>query len=266
MINRRKRPDGGSRNIYLLATSHIPDPYINVLAHLFQHKNPASVNFVKIVERGSVYAEANEQIHSIYAQIVKLMEALANGTYPRKVDGEVQPHSIGQRAAERYNALLEKLLRVETRMVTVDWGDLDRELGKFLADDQAIFDVTTLKKNLLVDVVSLLISRDCLEFYSFDLGKAPQHFDDRELIHSLDPDSYSYRRISDSPHVVAARKRMVARSATLRSLLFSASAVGASVILIQFLLSNSWADKLVVAIATAASIVSLIFVLRREDR
>ncbi|GAA1017467.1 hypothetical protein [Streptomyces thermogriseus] len=266
MIDRRQRSNGGSRNVYLLATSHVPDPYVNVLAHLLQHENLSSVNFVNIIEGEGAPAEADVQIRSIYAEIVKLMEALAGGTYPREVDGEIHHHSIGQKAAERYSALLEKLLRVKTRMVTVRWGELDQELEKFIADGRAIFDVTTLKKNLLVDVVSLLVSRGCMEFYSFDLGRAPRYFDDRDLIHSLDPDGYSYRRISDSPHIEAARKRMVARSATLRFLLLSASVVGALVILVQFFFPDSWADKLVVAAATAASIVSLLFVLQREDR
>ncbi|TNM32095.1 hypothetical protein [Streptomyces sedi] len=233
---------------------------------MFEHEAPASITFVKIVESGDISAEADEQIHSIYTKISNLMEGLAGGYYPKRVGEGVQPRKIDRLAVDRYRGVLDKLLQTETRMTSVAWSELDKELGRFLVDDQAVFDVTTLKKNLLVDVTSLLVSRDCLEFYSFDLGEAPRHFDDRELIHSLDPGRYRYRRISDSPHVVTARKRMVARSATLKVLLFSASSVGLSVILIQFLLSGSWVDRLVVAIATAASIVSLILALRRDDR
>ncbi|MET7639508.1 hypothetical protein [Streptomyces sp. NPDC005438] len=253
------------RHIYLLVTSHLPDPYINVLTYLFDSgTRAASINLVKIRQNGGGdSARMDEEIHLIHTSIVERLRDLASGKYPRTVDGSVRYHEIGAEAAETYEKCLNWLLRTETRIITVDRGELDGELRSFIATGGALFDVTTLKKDLLVDVTALLLSQGCGEFYYFDLGKAPEHFDDRELYHSLEG-FRDYRMMSSSEHVKTAMARMVARSLTHRRLLVYSLLVFALVCVAQFFFTDTWVVNVVASIATAASIVSVLFLLSRD--
>ncbi|GGM74824.1 hypothetical protein GCM10010106_21630 [Thermopolyspora flexuosa] len=128
----------------------------------------------------------------------------------------------------------------------------------------AFFDVTTLKKHLLVEVVAILLSRGCTRVHSFDLIKAPTH-DERDLIHNLKPSVFAYRTLSQSRHIANAQKRMLARSLTLKTLLLITGLVAALVLLVEILFDETWLDQAILTIGTITTIGGFFSLLLREN-
>ncbi len=73
-----------------------------------------------------------------------------------------------------------------TTSVVIPIQELDERLRRFAATGQCIFDVSALKKNLLVDVVATLLSLQYSEVYSFELLQR-QVYGPEDLYHGLRP-------------------------------------------------------------------------------
>jgi hypothetical protein len=81
-------------------------------------------------------------------------------------------------------------------------------LRRLSRGDHRIFDVTALKKSLLVDVAATLLALDKDTVYSFELKRAPS-FDQRDLFHRLrHQEDYEYRNLLASEPVRSAAKRL----------------------------------------------------------
>lgn len=130
-----------------------------------------------------------------------------------------------------------------------------------------IFDVTTLKKNLLVDVVALLLSRGRTEIFSFEQVTSGQpKYDERGLIHALSPNGFVYRSVAESKYVEKARARFVARAITFRTALVVTAIVGLVVILVQVFFDNTALESIILGIASVAAIASWLYTFVRNDR
>lgn len=250
--------DNESR-LYILVTSDRPDPYINVITHALLHSPPAEIRFVGIKEHEYSNEQVDQQVSATLAAIFKMFDSLAHGQY-------VDPDNpvIEADWCSTYKSCMEKLENTPTTTMVVQWSELDKELGNWVAAGRPKFDVTTLKKNLLIDVVALLLARGCTEVYSFELLKKPT-YDDRDLIHALTPNQYKYRGIAESRHVETARRRMVSRSLTFRSIAWLTIAIGIFVIAVQILFPRSWIQSMVVSTATATSIAAWLYAFRRDN-
>lgn len=261
----RKRLSGGKRTLYLLATSNIPDPYVNVLVHALNVHRPEKIIFVEVVEVTDDENEAVEHVRSVYSNVEMMLQELSQGRYLNRSSTGNAEDSIPESASRVYGKCLASFSKIETGVVTVPWSDLDKKIGEFISAGGAMFDVTTLKKNLLVEVASILLSRGCLDFYTFELTAKRRFFDHRDLIHNLDTISFRYRRVSDSRHIDTARRRLVSRSTSMRRVLIVNVCVCAVVLSVQLLFPASWADKALIAVATAASIAAMFLVSAGKD-
>lgn len=252
--------------MYLLATSNLPDPYVNVLVHAVERHRPEKVVFVEIVEISESEEGAGDHVRYVYSSVEKMLRELAGGAYVSRSQARRVSVSIPGSGAERYEKCLSYLSRIETGVVAVPWVDLDRRIGEFMSSGVAMFDLTTLKKNLLVDVASILLSRGCMEFYTFELTIGRRYFDQRDLIHNLGATDYNYRRVSNSRHIDVARRRMVARSGSFQKFLAVTALVGCVVLVVQFVFPDTWLDRIVIAMATAASIAGMVlFPLMKDE-
>lgn len=248
-------------------TSWQPDPYINVLAYALQHFKLSQVYYVSIAEHGYVNEDGTEDerqsLAKIRAGIESRLRELAEGRYTRhSKDGKPgETVSLGADDARFYQKCMVQLEPLENTSVVIPWSELDRRLTSFANDGLGIFDVTTLKKNLLVDAVVILISRGCTNVFDFEITKkGPRTYDERELIHNLREHNeislgdFVYRNLAENEHLVRAEKRLVAHSLRVRSLIAVTGAVGLTVLIVQIFFSRSWPEIAVGIAATTAAI------------
>lgn len=251
-----RRPE----ELYIFVTSPRPDPYINTLVHVTRNYTLRQVHFIGIAEHGYDEEGGEQRAATIMAGTQRMLERLAKGTY----DASDGAHRLPDDAATEYRECLNRLAFARTSAMGVRWDDLAAKLREFTRPRNGIFDVTALKKNLLVDVVALLLSLGEWNVRTFEISKKPT-FGAEDLIHSLkEGKDYKYRCLADSKHVESARRHMASRSLTLYSLLSVTIIVLGLVIVVQVTTPTSWAQTSLVIAGTTASIASWAFSLGRR--
>ena len=260
MIGAKRIVRTGQCELYIFVTAARPDPYINVLVHVLRQYAVSAVHYVAVIEHDYTTEQMEERLSDIETNVGILLNQLSDGFYDDR-SIEVEPGWILV-----YKECRDKLDRIPVQRVSVPWNDLDARLKKFISGSRVMFDVTTLKKNLLVDVTALLLSRGFTELFSFEvITSGPPKFDEFGLIHALSPNGYRYRSLAESKHVERARNRLVAHSVTFRTLLLVTCAVGLAVLTIQVFFSNTILESIIVALATIAAIAGLLSTLLRDD-
>jgi hypothetical protein len=252
MISSAAKPD--RQQLYIFVTSPRPDAYVNVLAHVLRTRSISAVIYISVREHGYSTEQVNDRLVSIAAGIHTHLHVL------RERFKEANPSW-----SDTYDECLDRLDAVSVTHQIVPWVDLDKKLYEFSASGTSIFDVTSLKKNLLVDVVSLLLSRGCTRVYNFELIKTPT-FDDADLIHALKASDYTYRNLGESRHVEAAQKRMLANFLTFRTLAIVTGAVTLFILLVQIFFGSTWLQTTVTVAGTATSIAGFLFLVLRNAK
>jgi hypothetical protein len=234
--------------LYIFVTSDRPDPYINSIAYAVRNYPLREIIFVGIVEHGYVN-EGQTRASALAAAVESTLVRLADG---RLVDkGKDSRLSVDD--AVVYADLISALDTVKVSSIGIPWGELGSQLKIFSRDGTSMFDVTALKKNLLVDVVTLLIADGQKSVFSFELTRKP-NYDERDLIHALSERDYVYRCLTDSRHIVAAQRTMLSGSISFRTLSIFTAIIFAGVLLIQFLYPRSSGATVVVGLATATAV------------
>jgi hypothetical protein len=229
--------------------------------HLIRNRIISGIHYVALVEHGYTNEQMEERLSDIEANVGILLDQLTRGFYGAR-DIELD---LAWR--EAYRDCRRKLDRIRVERLTISWNDLDAELGRFLEAGAVIFDVTTLKKNLLVDVVALLLSRGRTEIFSFEQVTSGQpRYDERGLIHALSPNGFVYRSVAESKHVEKARARFVAKAITFRTALVVTALVSLVVILVQVFFDNTALESIILGIASVAAIASWLYTFVRDDR
>jgi hypothetical protein len=260
MIRQSAGEQGYLPELYIFVTSPRPDPYVNVLMHLFRNRPVSAINYVALIEHDYTSEQMAERLSDIEADVGHLLDELARGFY---AGNRIELDSAWSGA---YRECRVELDRIPVQRLSISWDDLDSELLKFLRGAPVMFDVTTLKKNLLVDVVALLLSRGWTNIYSFELVTSGQpQYDDKGLIHALGPTGFRYRSLAESKHVEKARSRIVSRSITFRTFFIVTAGVAFTVFIIEVLFANTILASGILIIATIASIVGVLFPLVRKD-
>jgi hypothetical protein len=268
MFRHRAEPQGADR-LYVFVTSALPDPYVNVLIYALHHFDLSHIYFVSVAEHGYIDEDAdeNKRLRDIVTDVDKMLEELSDGKYKSRTKKTSIP--IPPASAADYRACQAKWDLLENTSIVIPWRDLDKKLTEFARNGRAVFDVTALKKNLLVDVTVLLLSRGCERIFEFEILKE-RSYDDRDLIHALKEEdnatngSYVYRNLTKTDYLTIARRRMVARSITFRNLILLTAAVGAIVLVVQILYPSSWAETVVLIASTTAAISAWLYLLRRN--
>lgn len=245
-----------SSKLYIFTTSELPDPYVNVLAHSLRNFALVEVCFVRIKEPD--VNEDDVRISRIQQKIYARLEELAK----ERLDDDGVP-LIDAAGRVVYNECLEKLDNIRVVSNVIPLLDLDRQLTEFTAAGRPLFDVTALSKQRLMDVVALLLSRGCSDVYTFYLKKSPSH-NESDLIHALTVNEYTYASIAESRHIETARRRMVARTLTFRSIVWITLAIAIAVAVVQALFPEGWPQSVVTVAATATSIAAWLYFFRRD--
>jgi hypothetical protein len=247
------------KTLYLVATSERPDPYINTLVHTLS-LGVSSVTIVVIGEHEYDDEREESLASTVLANISTQLRLLAAGRY---LSDAVQPGRtnhvrIGQDDAKVYARCLEHLNQHSVTSVVVPLYELDDRLKGFISSGPCIFDVSALKKKLLVDVVALLLSNGFSEVYSFELLKSPT-YDERDLIHALRHEEYVYRNLTDSAPVRKALERVTSRYIRFRTMVRIALILFFLIGVPQILFADSWLTRIFGSLSAVASIASFLF-------
>jgi hypothetical protein len=249
-----RRPD----RLYIFVTSPRPDPYVNILVHATRRFDLKEIHFIGITEH-EYQSEAGEQrAATIAAATNDLLDRLAQGKY---VDRD-QVVDLDEAGAEVYRRCIEGLKYVRTSSEGIRWADLGARVSEFARGGASLFDVTALKKNLLVDAVALLISLGESGVWTFEILKAPT-YGVSDLVHNLTEErDYKYRCLTGSRHVEEARKRMILGAVTLRTLIAATAAILVPVLAVQLFWPSTVFQSFIVAIGTTTSIAGWLFFMR----
>jgi hypothetical protein len=201
---------------YVFVSSERPDPYVNAICAMIKHHSDIRITFVGISDPHSKRAE--EVATKVYRMISELAENRYEGVDPR---GNIEVRPI--QGCDLYRKAAG-ILRETKEDVTVPRDELDDRLREFTRRGEAIFDVTALQKNYLVDLVSLLTSRRIGKVCYFN-NKKPPTFTEEDLIHALLSDDYDYVDLAQSKNVQKAVNRIGRFSAYRQVTVYTAAAV-----------------------------------------
>lgn len=194
-----------SKNLYLFATSARADVYINSLAHAIDKHGIEKLHLIVVSEHGYISEQSSsENASNIFSSICHQLENLTVGEYNNSSSGSKISVS-GDTGI--YKSCLSLINRGGSSIIVIPANELEEKLKEYSNKKASIFDVSALKKNLLTDVVSCLISIRHKYVYSFELIKEPD-FNERDLYHNLNRDDFVYRNLLDSKIVQNSMNRI----------------------------------------------------------
>jgi hypothetical protein len=139
--------------------------------------------------------------HKTSDEIKQFIRYLSNGKYASYKAHELIVSDLKNIGYEIYQRCFEKV--TEWTVLTIEYKNLRAVIKDFIRrNPNCIFDVTSLKKHLMADILACCIATRMKNVYSFDLKIAPD-FENPEsmLYHSLGKDDFSYTDLLDSEPV-----------------------------------------------------------------
>ena len=250
-----------AKTLFLFVTSRRPDAYCNAITYCVEKMEVNRVVCVNIKEMLSTTDEEglNEvDPHEISAEIKQFMRYLYNGKYASHRANELILSDLEYSGYEVYQQCFEKV--TDWTVLTIEYKNLRAVINDFIRrNHNCIFDVTSLKKHLMVDILACCIAMRLNNVYSFDL-KIPPDFEHPEIMlyHSLGKDEFSYTNLLASKPVRESLRLVLAMTGATKI------AISLTVILIVslsvLLFFSHRTPLLLLSIASSiASITSLIF-------
>ncbi len=199
----RSNQIGNQTRLYIFATSHGPDVYINVLGHCVEYFNnlvdPVLVGIEQ--DRGKV-RDKRRLLNQIKNQIFEQVDCLLQGKYRKKDSQQCEEPTkiIEDHAFETYG----KIERLDLQLKVIVYEDMEKDITTILDESKSntcIFDVSGILNRHLIDLYHILRSKGVKEIFSFELPltNQPLSYDDRDLIHNRTyNETYKYICHADS--------------------------------------------------------------------
>jgi hypothetical protein len=165
-----------------------------------EHYNIQRVIYIRIARDGIQRGKETETLDNLKQRIDSQFYHLQNGEYlyrdKETNEWKPKPTRILPYDKGRYARIAG--IAKEPRVVVYD--NLEGDIEDILrgSDGKRIFDVSGLIKGYLVDVCTLLLSRQIDEVYTFELKLKSRSYDETELIHNLDAEDYSFTNLTKS--------------------------------------------------------------------
>lgn len=200
------------RILYTFATTDRPDVYINSLAYTIKHHSIDKFQIIVISEHGYSNEEDSDKASKIFSSICNQLECLVDSKYynhqsKSTIEIDCDTHI--------YEECLDVINEGGTTFIVIPGSKLEKKLKEYIKLGDAFFDVSALKKNLLIDVVSYFLSIGYRDVYSFELFKKAT-FDQGDLYHELGPKDYKYRNLTNSDIVKNSMKRVTRWQARIK--------------------------------------------------
>ncbi len=247
------------KTLYILATSRIPDAYINSIAYSVEHKDVGAISVIVIREHDYPEEQQDAELRAteVLANIITQLQNLKAGQY-MYIDKETREEKkIPLQNTDHisiYGKCLDLIDRSGHQGKSFEHSKLVEKLRKFVDTGDCIFDVTSLKKNLLIDVFTTLVSFGFGDVYSFELKKE-QKFDQTDLYHNIrGTDLFIFRNLIRSEPVTISVCQISKWTDAVRSLFLAACIL----FLVLIPLSYIWKDSFILTILNIASMVGSI--------
>lgn len=191
-----------------------PYTYINAISHCIEHKNTGSVFIIGIAhedEKGNI---AEPEPGNILSKISLELKNLSKGNYEynRETKSNVYVEIADKDGLDIYERS-SKILNGHSGNETIEHTYLGEKLKEIISRNRdAIIDVTSLKKNLLVEVTTIALANNFKEVYSSEIINKKASHNEKDLYHTLKKHSqFKYRNIMDSKHIEDSLKKIFRR-------------------------------------------------------
>lgn len=257
------------KNLYIFATSYRPDAYINSIAYSIEHLGVGSIYVIVISEHDYPEEEQKAQLMAsgVLANTVLQLQALKDNKYiifREKSEENEYLDLKNTDGAGIYSKCLEIIEKSGSTGIAISLATLGITLKNYIKKGNCIFDVTALKKNLLVDVVTTLISYSFSDVYSFELKKR-QTYDQKDLYHNLrHGESYIYRNLTVSEPVKSSMRRISKWALRSKAIMIFTAVVALLFIPVSLFWKNSPILTIFNTAAVIASISSYLFLLVKD--
>lgn len=255
-----------SKSLYLFVTSERPDPYVNAIAHCLANAAVDKVVFVHV--RGVVRDIAEPDLSAIALRNVQIqMDRLIHGEY-RYFEGDsagavVDLSTVYSR--DELNALKsfygQHLVRdVNWSHSQIAYASLRDELRRITrTEPHSLFDVTSVSKSLLGDIIAVAIIENIASLYTMDLRTRLDFGEPwRMLLHEVAglPNGadrrYAYVNIVDTPIFRACANSILVRGPRL------VIPIGAAVVLLAVALADYFLRGEVTRLIEVTSLLSAV--------
>jgi len=257
------------KNLYIFATSYRPDAYVNTIAYAIEHLGVGSIYVIVISEHDYPEEEQKAQLMAsgVLANIILQLQALEDRKYilfGKKPDENEYINLENIEGSSVYSKCLKVIEKSGTTGIAISLSTLATALKNYISKGNCIFDVTALKKNLLVDVVTTLISYSFSEVYSFELKKRPS-FDQNDLYHNLRyGEFFIYRNLAISEPVKSSMRRMSKWALRSKAIMIFTAIIAIIFIPVSLFWKQSPILTIFNASAIIASITSYLFLLVKD--
>lgn len=182
--------------LYIFVTSDTPDLYINIIGYCIEHYKIIKVVFLGIVEDRGQREKTKNSLTTIKERVVKQLSLIQQGQYlyldQKTRQWQQKPLEIENYDRLRYSKIAEQNIDVHV----IIYETLEEELSGFLASNSCIFDTSGVLKTFLIDVYTLLLTRNIDDIYVFELRLPRRTYDEQELIHNLSFDRRDYEYVN----------------------------------------------------------------------
>lgn len=184
------------KKLYIFVTSDRPDVYINIIGYCIEHYVITKVVFLGIVEDKGHRDGTKYFLNAVKERVKNQIDHLTKGYYlyqdQKTKKWEKKDLNIENHHKLRYAKLINQ--DIDTHVIV--YNELDEEISNFLNSSECVFDVSGVSKTYLIDIYTLLLSKNINDIYFFELKKSPRTFDDQELIHNLSYDRRDYEYVN----------------------------------------------------------------------
>ena len=263
-----------NQSLYIFVTSKRPDQYVNPIVHCLLYKGIRKVVFLHIKGlEGEAPSDSERGISlAVFLQVQSLLDDLSKGFYrffAGHKDGnkminlqDMYPGRLNLIKAT-YKQCLD--MKVEWGYRDINYWDLREELARISKEEPgSIFDVTSIRKSHLGDILTCCIIEGIHSLYTFDLKIQP-NFDEpwTMLFHELRTDNlekshYRYTNIVDTSIFKACSNSILVRTPPIKISLLVAAVLLLVVLGVYFHFGEvNWFVQLAYIISAIASLLSL---------
>lgn len=232
--------------VYILASTERPDPYINVLACLFKlNEKREPISEIILLQKKDEKSQSNVSLKS---NIKNELQKLSEGSYKSNtcLFGEDRKY---------YMSLLSKFNACNIGEKEMDDENYYKEIIQETKNkEKVIFDITTLKKDTLINIVSYFLANKINNVYYFDILKKP-NYDEKDLIHNLTQKDFSYENVFENKHIEKSINQLT-RTSNFMKIGISVSSSLAVLLFILVAINDQYASFIGI-VGSLASLISL---------
>jgi len=209
-------------SLFIFSDSVIPDSYINVIAHWNVRRKIQTITLIKVEKDIGKKEYSRSYLKELKERIVLQLSLLSQSRYLRQKRGtrnewETIEIQLSESEQKVYESIKDCLLLKTVCLKVLTYEELGHFLGSTVEKNrsnsvESIFDITSVKKEYIVDIYAILCEKEERNISTFQLVLPPSHTE-QDLIHSIRwNETYKLVPVASSDYtadkVVALRKRV----------------------------------------------------------